>query len=54
MGNWKQWYSKIDLPNPMMFGGEVKVATKKIEPKIEVKIPKMQPEIPKPQPVPVI
>jgi hypothetical protein len=52
--NWKEWYSKIDLPNPLVFGGEIKVATKKIEPKKEIKIQKMQPEILKPQRVPEI
>jgi hypothetical protein len=36
--NWKEWYAKIDLPNPLIFGGEVKVATKKIEPKKVVQI----------------
>ncbi len=46
--NWKEWYSKIDLPNPFVFNGEIKVATKKEEPKKLVQIVKVQPEILKP------
>ena len=31
--NWKDWYAKVELPNPFIFGGEIKAVAKPIEPK---------------------
>lgn len=41
--NWKDWYAKVELPNPFIFGGEIKAVAKPIEPKKIVQI--QQPKI---------